>query len=192
MNSSKSTDLISSRDALAMLCHAPRARIPCNERKNTRAPCAGRCARMISLTDSLNFCARGLPHQRRHRHGNHLPHRQMGIIIVIVVAIIGSVIGRAVVISSSPPPSSSSLSSKSLSTSSCDRARPSHRPALECSHASAALETRWEVPIGNGDRGRISCATSAIVVEGVLPDKLRMGGLDVCASIGDDNVKTVK
>ena len=31
MNSSKSTDFISSRDALAMLCHAPRARIPCKK-----------------------------------------------------------------------------------------------------------------------------------------------------------------
>ena len=134
-------------------------------KNTTPATCAGRCARMVSLTDFLNVCARGLPHQRRHHHDDHLPHRQMDIIIVIVVAIIGSVIGRAVVISSSPPPSSSSLSSQSLSTSSCYRARPSHRSALERPRASAALETRWDVPIGNGDRGRISCAAPASVVE---------------------------
>ena len=146
-----------------MLCHAPRARIPC--KKNTRAPCAGRCARMISLTDFLNLCARGLPHQRRHHHDDHHPHRQMELIIAIVVANIGCVIGRALVFSSSPPPSSSSWSSQSLSTSSCYRARPSHRPALECPRASATLETRWEVPIANGDRGRISCAAPASVVE---------------------------
>ena len=113
-----------------------------SQQNTTRGTCAGRCARVVNLTNFLNFCARRRPHQRLHHHGDHVPHRQMDIIIVIVVAIICCVIGRAHVISSSPPPSSSSLSSHSLSTSSCYRARPSHRPALECPRASATLETR--------------------------------------------------
>ena len=64
----------------------------------TRAACAHRRARMISLTGFLNSCARGLPLQRCHHHRDHLPHGQMAISFVNVFAIIGAVI---------PAPSSS-------------------------------------------------------------------------------------
>ena len=64
----------------------------------TRATCAHRRARMISLTGFLNFCARGLPLQPCQHHRDHLPHRRMGISIVNVFAIIGAVIVRAVVL----------------------------------------------------------------------------------------------
>ena len=65
-------------------------------KNTTRATCAHRRARMISLTGFLNFCARGLPLQRCHRHRDHLPHRQMVISIVNAFAIVGAV--RAVVL----------------------------------------------------------------------------------------------
>ena len=77
-------------------CHAPRARIPCKKYHagHMRAPPR---ARMTSLTDLLNFCARGLPHRPCHHHRDHLPHRQMDISIVNVFVIIGAVIVCAVV-----------------------------------------------------------------------------------------------
>ena len=91
----------------------------------TRAACAHRRALMISLTDILMFCARGLPHRPRPHHRDHLPHRQMDISIVNVVAIIGAVISAPSSSLSSPPLLPSSLTSQPLPTSSCYRPRPS-------------------------------------------------------------------
>ena len=91
----------------------------------TRAACAHRRALMISLTDFLIFCARGLPHRPRQHHRDHLPHRQMDISIVNVVAIIGAVISVPSSSLSSPPLLPSSSSSQPLPTSSCYRPRPS-------------------------------------------------------------------
>ena len=97
MNSAKSNDFIltarCTRDTPVMR--------PGHEslaKNTTRATCAHRRARMISLTGFLNFCARGLPLQPCQHHRDHLPHRQKGISIVNVFAIIGAVIVRAVVL----------------------------------------------------------------------------------------------
>ena len=97
MNSAKSSDFIltarCTRDTPVMR--------PGHEslaKNTTRATCAHRRARMISLTGFLNFCARGLPLQPCQHHRDHLPHRQMGIGIANVFAIIGAVIVRAVVL----------------------------------------------------------------------------------------------
>ena len=94
-------------------------------KSTTRAACAHRRARMVSLTDFLIFCARGLPHRPRQHHRDHLPHRQMDISIVNVVAIIGAVISVPSSFLSSPPLLPSSSSSQPLPTSSCYRPRPS-------------------------------------------------------------------
>ena len=91
MNPFKSSDFMSPRGALAILLSCAQGTNPL-QNNTTRATCAHRRARMISLTDLLNFCARGLPHRRGHHHRDHLPHRQMDISIVNVVAIIGAVI----------------------------------------------------------------------------------------------------
>ena len=91
----------------------------------TRAACAHRRALMISLTDFLIFCARGLPDRPRQHHRDHLPHRQMDISIVNVVATIGAVISVPSSFLSSPPLLPSSSSSQPLPTSSCHRPRPS-------------------------------------------------------------------
>ena len=94
-------------------------------KSTTRAACAHRRARMISLRDILIFCARGLPHRPRQHHRDHLPRRQMDISIVNVVAIIGAVISVPSSSLSSPPLLPSSSSSQPLSKSSCYRPRPS-------------------------------------------------------------------
>ena len=80
---------------------------------------------MISLTDFLIFCARGLPDRPRQHHRDHLPHRQMDITIVNVVAIVGAVISVPSSFLSSPPLLPSSSSPQPLPTSSCHRPRPS-------------------------------------------------------------------
>ncbi len=72
-------------------------------KNTTRATCAHRRARLISLTDFLNFCARRLPHRPCHHHRDHVPHRRMDITIVGVVASIGSVIAAPSSPSSSLP-----------------------------------------------------------------------------------------
>ena len=94
-------------------------------KSTTRAACAHRRALMISLTDFLIFCARGLPHRPRQHHRDHLPHRQMDISIVNVVAIIGAVVSVPSSFLSSPPLLPFSSSSQPLPTSSCHRPRPS-------------------------------------------------------------------
>ena len=70
----------------------------------TRATCAHRRARIINLTDFLNFCARRLPHRPCHHHRDHVSHRRMDIIIVAVVASIGSAIAAPSSSSASLPP----------------------------------------------------------------------------------------
>ena len=97
MNSAKSNDFMSPRGAPAILLSCAQGTNPM-QKNTTRATCAHRRARMISLTDFLNFCARGLPHRPCHHHRDHVPHRRMDIIIVGVVAISGAVTVRAAVL----------------------------------------------------------------------------------------------
>ena len=120
----KSNDFMSPRGALAILLSCAQGTNPLQQ-NTTRAACAHRRARMISLTDFLIFCARGLPHRPRQHHRDHLPHRQMDISIVNVVAIIGAVISVPSSFLSSPPLLPFSSSSQPLPTSSCHRPRPS-------------------------------------------------------------------
>ena len=96
MNSAKSSDFIltarGTRDTPVM-----RRGHESLAKNTTRATCAHRRARMISLTGFSNFCARGLPREPCHHHRDHLPRGQMDTSIVNVMAIIDAIIVRAVV-----------------------------------------------------------------------------------------------
>ena len=157
-------------------CHAPRARIPCKKYHagHMRAP---PCARTTSLTDFLNFCARGLPHRPWHRHRDHLLHRQMDISIVNVVlfrrrycravALLSiAAVGAIFIIAAD-------VVDVILSSRTCEYRR----------HDLLHHQRTQTMPSSVAPPSLASC---------VLPDKLRVGGWDVCASSGDDDFKFFK
>ena len=101
---------MSPRGALAMLCHAPRARILCQKIPRGRHARASPRAHVQILPESSPSSALSLA----------LPS-----------------------LSPSSPVTALLIMSPPWSTSSCHRARPSHRPAPRCPRAGAAFETRW-------------------------------------------------
>ena len=134
-------------------------------------------ARITSLTDFLNFCARGRPHGPCHHHRDNLLHRQMDIGIVSVVlfrrrycravALLNIAVGGAMFIIAAD------VVDVILSSRTCEYRR----------HDLLHHQRTQTMP---------SSVAPPSLASRVLPDKLRVGGWDVCASSGDDNFNFVR
>ena len=109
MISFKSCDFISPRGALAILLSCAQGTNPL-QIYTTRAACAHRRALMISLTDVLIFCARGLPHRPRqhsrsparstdgHQHRQRRCHRRRRYLSTVVIPIIAAAVAICIIV----------------------------------------------------------------------------------------------